>query len=841
MVRVPRAGAGLEALGFRTPSWDPSPPPAPMRDPRRLAFAAIGALSAVASLVPAQAPAPTPGPLGPGPTVVLAASPKSLVPSPFAISNGLLRLEFSQTQNRIEFVRLVKLAGGLHTFQNDTPWNRFWEVGLRQLPIQQGTGVWPVLAKVYPSSCVGPASRGTVVSGPTTTLWITWNDCRPVASDPTNWFNVTLRITLTAGDPISRWTLEVENHLPDWALFYTSLLHGFAQEPQDTYLVVPATGRLIRNPHSTLAPNPTGSPNAALPYTNWLPFQLFPYYTADGHGVYYATHDGGATFAKFANLYGYGNRYEVQSATYAEDSDATGVGTTFVTPYPIAMGVFNGDWYDAARIYRSWAETQPILEKGKLITRTDVPQWWKEVTLSNVGYVPGNLNATPVVNAYVNKWLAIRAYQGLANDEYYLFQDLWYEPASLGFYTPLQGIGNLFGALRSQGFFVGGRNLSFTYSQTAPPSPCGSAPPNSATLVNGMPDPFDPNGGTHVNPYTPFALCYMEDFIQNRLLPTQAVHFFYDNPYFSDVSYDPAHGNPSGHGGSWLYDRIVDIMEQVRVDARATEPRFVTTHESSFEGYIRCADSAGAGYAFNPPGFVNPANVADEIRIPLQSAIVHDYGILLGANELANWLDLSGVYTDFEDINFVLAHGFIEGRQLNTIEPFFLAGYANHELLAPGSPLAAIPGVAQILVDHTVYLKKLVEVKRTAYGRKYLTYGEFLRPLDIPGLPLVTKTFNPLFIGFGVSYPITSPVVLTSVWRANDGSGDVGIVATNHTNAPVTFTVALDAADYGLDPAIAHTVTRLEPSATTPLATFTGSLSLPITVDAKSVFVVEID
>ncbi|HKB14665.1 MAG TPA: DUF6259 domain-containing protein, partial [Planctomycetota bacterium] len=401
-----------------------------MRDPRRFAFAAIGALSTLAFPLPAQTPAPSPAPLGSGPGV-LGVAPKALQPSLFAVSNGLLRLEFTQTLNRIEFTKLVKMAGGTHVFTNDTPWDRFWEVGLRQLPIQQAAGVWPVLAKVHPSACVGPVTHGTAVSGGTTTLTISWNDCRPLASDPTNWFNLRLKIALTAGDPISRWNLEVENHLPGWALLYASVLHGFAQEPQDTYLVVPATGRLIRNPHSTLAPNPTGTGGYGLPITNWEPFQLFPYYTADGRGVYYATEDGEATYSKFTNLYGYGNRYEVQTAYYAENASLSTVGTTYATPYPIDVGVFNGDWYDAARIYRSWAQTQTILEKGKLIDRTDVPQWWKELTLTDVGYVPaGNLNATPVVNAYVNKWEAIRAYQGLQNDDYYLFQDLWFDPPS---------------------------------------------------------------------------------------------------------------------------------------------------------------------------------------------------------------------------------------------------------------------------------------------------------------------------------------------------------------------------------------------------------------------------
>ncbi|HKB15446.1 MAG TPA: DUF6259 domain-containing protein [Planctomycetota bacterium] len=816
----------------------PRPPPKARARGRFLALLAVALL--LASPTRAQRPGTSAaGSTGAGAPTLLPLSAKG-APVSFSLDNGLLRLEFTRALDRVSFDRLVKIAGGSHVFVNDTPPERLWEVGVRQLPLPVGAGSFPVVLRVHPDDSGGPVSHSVATSGGTTTLTVRWYHCRPVAADATEFFHLTLKVAMDAGDPITRWDLEIENHMAGWAPWYASLIHGFAQEAQDTFLVVPATGRLVRNPQATLAASPTATAGYQVPFTNWQHFQLLPYYAADGHGVYYATHDGKATRAKFTNLFGYGNRYELQSAWYLEDSSVPTNGARWASPYPVAMGAFDGDWWDAAQVYRAWAENQPILEKGKLLARTDVPSWAKNLVASNAGYVPANLTDPSVVAEAVNRWQGVRAYEGLQNEDYLLFHWGWYVPGTHGYFDPLPGIGSLFGALRSQGILSGVRVLSFSYGQGAPPSPCGSPAASGASLVNGTPDPFDPTGGTHLDPSTPFAACSVVDFVVNRLLPTGAINFFYDNPYFGDVCYEPSHGHPLGQGGEWLYDSIVSVMQQARAAGRAVDPGFQTTHEASFEGYIRACDATGSGYAFGPPIFVAPAFAADETRIPLQSALVHDYSLMLTANELSDWWNLGAAFTNFNDLNFALAWGFDEGRRLNPVDPLLSAGWANHQLLDPGSPLAGIPDLAQAIVGYTLFLNEAIAVKKTAYGKKYLTFGQRLRPLPLAGVPSVTKTYNALFSAPAAAYSISAPAVLSSVWKASDGSGDVGIVLTNHTSAPVSFTLALDSAAYGLDPALPHDLFLLEPAATTFLQPFTASLSLPVSMPPRSIQVYEI-
>ena len=44
------------------------------------------------------------------------------------------------------------------------------------------------------------------------------------------------------------------------------------------------------------------------------------------------------------------------------------------------IGFFEGDWYDAAQIYRKFALTAPWLREGPLATRGDVPDWLRQTT-----------------------------------------------------------------------------------------------------------------------------------------------------------------------------------------------------------------------------------------------------------------------------------------------------------------------------------------------------------------------------------------------------------------------------------------------------------------------------
>src|SRR4029453_16514405 len=53
-------------------------------------------------------------------------------------------------------------------------------------------------------------------------------------------------------------------------------------------------------------------------------------------------------------------------------------GASFTIPYPVVVGFFQGDWFDAATLYRGWAIQRPWAQGGLLATRADVPAWYKQ-------------------------------------------------------------------------------------------------------------------------------------------------------------------------------------------------------------------------------------------------------------------------------------------------------------------------------------------------------------------------------------------------------------------------------------------------------------------------------
>lgn len=53
----------------------------------------------------------------------------------------------------------------------------------------------------------------------------------------------------------------------------------------------------------------------------------------------------------------------------------------YETIFPITIKPFEGDWYDAAKIYREWAlPNADWTKKGRLAERTNFPQWAFNIT-----------------------------------------------------------------------------------------------------------------------------------------------------------------------------------------------------------------------------------------------------------------------------------------------------------------------------------------------------------------------------------------------------------------------------------------------------------------------------
>lgn len=69
-----------------------------------------------------------------------------------------------------------------------------------------------------------------------------------------------------------------------------------------------------------------------------------------------------------------------------------GISKSFKSAYPFYTVIMPGDWYDAAKYYRSWALKQPWCEIGSLAERKDLPAWLYD---SHIAVRPSTLPSFP--------------------------------------------------------------------------------------------------------------------------------------------------------------------------------------------------------------------------------------------------------------------------------------------------------------------------------------------------------------------------------------------------------------------------------------------------------------
>ena len=93
----------------------------------------------------------------------------------------------------------------------------------------------------------------------------------------------------------------------------------------------------------------------------------------DGAGLYYAAHDPDAGVKQLRMLNGPGGSVEFGVTTQPAGSGGLG--------YEVAVGAFDGDWFDAAKLYRAWALQQFWTRKGPIADHEDMAQWWKDCSL----------------------------------------------------------------------------------------------------------------------------------------------------------------------------------------------------------------------------------------------------------------------------------------------------------------------------------------------------------------------------------------------------------------------------------------------------------------------------
>ncbi len=782
------------------------------------------------------------------------APPAEPFPGTYELANDTVSFSFEEVVgDSLQLQSLASISGGVKTTWYDMSGSPLWQIRMRE-------------ASTYDSPPATKLINGTTVDCPNPILYSTWKKnaihyveftwpgCRHPTFPASEFIDVSMRVALSDGTDRGHWQLFVKNHTSTHGIFSALLQFRVHQSGMDDYLLIPSnSGMVIKNPAQNF-------PNA-LQQSVINGTQLQAYYTPDtGKGIYFSSLDPQATRSKYKVWIKGTNSLDFIMGEYGENA-ITNVDFSF--PYAYDIGLFDGDWYDAAQLYRNWAVTTPIVSAGKLRDRTDIPVWWKELGMLLIqNSPPAQLDSSAASFFKGVKDYYLPPSQYPTGNDLGLFQWTWYESYydastdswgvggedGYGTYTPLNGTYTDFqnggtltanipayvAALKAQDASIRPSfyTLSMAFSQKNPTYATGNWPAYACKDASGndhgdgMVVPMDPSKGVWQDHYA--------SVIEDVLIPLGADGVYLDNPYIVyQGCFDASQGH-LGQGGTYLFGGYATLMKKIRT----VDPNFVLFFEQGIEAYLSSADTfSNLGHTDEPlAGVPNPNENVE--RVPLIETIYHDYIVFNSANA---YPDISGgAYEDHtatgnpsvlgEAYQASLSAGYVWGKMITHAEP---------QLSDPSLPLHESVNFDPSLLPLTEaaeYMKMLVKVRKSQ-AKDFLIYGQLLRSLS---LNMGSNTYSYYNVNeANPSFDVKLPRVLNSVWK--DSQGRIGIMLMNYTNSSQSFTAAFNPGNYGIGNTFTLETLSLTPTAPIQNVTFgnpqtiTGNIALPLTMPARSV------
>lgn len=709
---------------------------------------------------------------------------------------GNSNVEFVFEENDGEFfLSQIKDLDEGYTFElNDHP---LWSV----------TGVDPNTLALLPFDEFGvPTIQEEITSGGKT-LTLAWNGL----GTPTEVLNVAMVFKLSNNSSIADVTFEVDNGFTNY--YFQSIdfhLHIPKASGQNDYAITPwRGGHEVKNPAQNMV-FPQFGTTFRLPFQGSM--QLFPYYTENGNGIYFASEDEEGNLKRI-EMTGNGNELH-----YRYNQEVPGIftpGVDYDSPYPMRLGVFKGKWFEAAQIYRQWAIQQEWAERGKVEFRTDIPAWIKDtqlITTSN-GDVPKTSNEwvqafTQLKDYYDLNYLAVW-WQGWFTDATYM--------------TPQPGINTTTNALKNVNIF------SFPYihstARVATDGPSSGYQNARVIQLNGNPIQLgsDYQGAYILNPSEPYTRNSFRGTAQVAA-NNGSIGIYWDVPeeftdYSTNRNHPPGGGDYFTQGNRLLLQGMRDEMKQI--DSRAG----VLFPEAAQEDYIDVMDFMMTDFISYP---ITTQNQFASKFIPLFQAVYHDY--------ILTYLSADRLYSigvsHPDDYDAIHAIGFTAGNILASREDCFIAG-------ASGGPICQALGTGQLTINmpimqnHVQFMKRMIQARQ--YARKFLAYGKMMQPLTFSSNTNI-YTFGDSVVPGEVDKQLEIADVLGSVWKSNND--EIGIVLTNHTAQTKSITYTLNFSKYGLS-GTKHAY-RMDVNGDEYLGPYTTTMTRIENIPAKSVFVIRL-
>jgi hypothetical protein len=594
-----------------------------------------------------------------------------------------------------------------------------------------------------------------------------WNRLRWWEEDDA--VSVTVMVELPKDEGIASWRIFVENNSDFWGLWSVlfPIVNGFPGSGK--YDIARPSfargGELIRACGQ--------KQKGRYPGGAW-PMQMASF-DRGGSSVYLAGMDGqarakdfviepikGLNDLRYPVIY-YGRRHrsfdpDPGERVYIEHyPDDMGVqGSDYPDHYPVAFGVHQGGWTEAARTYRSWALKQRWALPGPLSNRDDVPEsiintglWIRDKWVWNgVEGTPGEMNK-PLLKAArrLDVPLAFHWYWWHSNP----FDNRYphFMPAKEGFRERVDDLqkNNILVVPYINGSSVDMNVEDFDRFE----------PHAVKDQVEGLRHHYYSEKAGRL-----LSMCGNQTAWQDEIeslvddirkqYGVSGIYIDQVSGLYHELCFDKSHLHALGGGNYWAMGNR-DLLGKVKNVALKNNGRMVVTSEGATEVFF---DKLDANLFWSQPS---------EREIPLMQMVYSGYTIFFGS---------PCDYTKSDNyFRYAQGQAFIDGRQNGWMD----LGLFNPEYK-----------------EKVVYLKQCGQYRLNALD--YLVYGQLLDPV-FPTKEIAT--FKESGFGWGMYEKLRSaevPCAEARLWKSEKGT--LAVFFANYVDREIEFTYRIDPGDYGL-------------------------------------------
>lgn len=514
-------------------------------------------------------------------------------------------------------------------------------------------------------------------------------------------------------------------------------------------------------------------------FTGSAEMQFGTLYDDAGNGLYWASHDPLGYHKRFVYDNTRAGSIHLKLAYVPENANEPGL--DFTSPYPVVLGAYRGDWWEAAHLYRTWALQQTWCRLGPLETRTEVPDWVKQTEVWARGD-SSRLNPRQSQRYYEH---LLKTFGGPIGVQWYswVHPKNWSDPLR---WPPVAGTPELCATCKAEGIHLMPYVNSLQWDTATPTFPEG-ADTWALRGEDGRPRREANTGSTR-----PVDMCAAAPVWQETLV--RACARLIEDCHAAGVYYDelggqcgrpcwsPAHGHPAG-GGPYATEALRRLCRRTRTAMRKVDAQAALSGEGQNEFFLDVTDLRLTHYNIWP-GW-----------IPLWAAVYGDMTATFGRTIV--WTGPRG-----EGANFYARCGntFVSGIQFARLWP---------------TPAEKNWITASRFAEQFRYFRRLVALRRTAHA--YLEFGWLQRPVrlrtNVPVVPLLDAKGRDM----------TVPVVLHSAWASH--AGTLAFVFTNIGDRLQQVEWQADLSRYEIARSRAYVLYRLEPDRRRePVGTLRGTL-----------------